>query len=562
MGQRFAPRSDDAAVAADLMAGLLTIPTFRPWRLPHNLRWSEDPFRNTNWVFNLHTLRWADPLRREGLRTGNQRMLRRYVELVRDWLDDNPYGAGRSRFAWYDMTVGVRAVALVCATTVVGDPGWLVSAMSKHAAVLSDPAEYRVRGNHALHQNIGLLALGCHSHRPTWSTRAVSRTGRLLAHAVDRQGVIDEGAMAYQYLNYIWYREIRTRMDICGLRAKGPFQRIPLMPVLLAHATNPDGSMVAFGDTNAKSAAATIQDTPAEYAASRGRSGPRPNGTFKVFTRGYAFSRTAWFDRQPGAQQSLAAIRFGPSFAAQAHGHQDAGAVNYFALGKQLLWQPGQYGGAGGAPRRYVLSNESHNVVDIPGLRYDAQAATRLVASRSTSSCDLVTIRSRALRGASWTRTMLHVKLANLLIVDDTISQSIPRTVVQRWNLARDRSVRVGLARAGTSGTGANLTLLWAGDRPSISLVKGRRSPTLLGWRSEKANQFVATPVVQAARRGAAVRLTAVLVPRAGRVDPSTVKVLRTVTSGPTRGVDIRVGDRRYRVTFSATSATVRLLEG
>jgi Heparinase II/III-like protein/Heparinase II/III N-terminus len=559
MDSDFVRRPDDAQVAARLLAGRLTIRTFSTWTLPHDPRWSEDPFDNDNWIFNFHTLRWADPLRREGLRTGNRQMLDRYVELVRDWVEDNPYQASRSRYAWYDMAVGVRAVTLLCATTVVGDAPWLRTSMSKHAAVLMDPAEYRGRGNHALHQNKGLLALGCYTQKPAWANLAVARTRSLLTHAVDAQGVIDEGSVAYQYLNYRWYLEIRERMERCGLTPEGPFERIALMPSMLTHATNPDGTWVAYGDSNAVSHATAIGGTTAEYAATRGQSGHKPGGTFKVYQRGYAFSRTAWFDQQPAGQQSLAAMRFGPSLSEQVHGHQDAGAINYFALGKQLLWEPGQFGGGGGAPRRYVRSNEAHNVLDIPGLSYDSEASAPLSVARSTSSFDLVTIKSHALRGATWTRTMVHVKVANLLIVDDKVTQAAQRTVVQRWHLGRDRSVGIGAGRADTSGSGANLTLLWAGDPPSLSVAKGVKSP-MLGWRSERANQFVATPVVQAARAGTTVRLTAVLVPRASRVDASTVRIVRTVSTSRSRRVDVRVGASTYRVIFNGGNASVRKL--
>ena len=471
------------------MDGYLTLPTFGRWRLPQNPTWNEDPFSNSNWVFQYHTLRWADVLRREGVRTNSSAMLDRYLYLVRDWVANNPYLKAKSKFAWYDMTVGVRAITLVCASPLV-EAGWLESAKADHARALSDPGQYRTSGNHALHQNMGLLALGCTSDTQSWIDLALSRSRTLLNRSVDAQGGSDEGSMLYQAANYNWYRELQTRIELCGVTPDPLFARVSLMPDFYAHAIQPDGNVVAFGDTSALQRASLIPGTTAEYAATGGASGPRPSRTFANFkNRGFIFSRSGWFDTQSAAAQSLAAIRFGPSKAVTVHGQQDAGNLSYFALGKQILWQPGVWGGAGGAPRRYVLANESHNTVDVPAATYDINATSPLSVSRNTEQLDLVTIRSTVLKGVSWQRTMIHFKSPELLLVDDRVTQKAGHTVVQRWHLGRDRSTKVAAGRVGTSGSGSNANFLWVGSNPKLTVKRGQKSP-LLGWRSETVNHF------------------------------------------------------------------------
>nr|WP_232523546.1 heparinase II/III family protein [Nocardioides sp. MAH-18] len=557
MGDNYTPTDRDADRAADLMAGRMTITPYGPWTMPPDPDWTEDPFQNSNWVFQYHSLHWLDPLRRVGLATNNQDMLDRYAALVRDWVVDNPVDAPPSRFSWYDMADGFRAIGLVClAATYVTEPDWLTAAIQTHAQMLSDPTRYASNGNHGLYQNLGLLALGCSLNVPAWRDLAVQRAQQLLEIAVDAEGVTNEGSVLYQTLNHRWYLQLGTRLDRCGLPRFPQLDRIDAMPDLMAHATQPDGNMVAFGDTSAEQRATSVPGTVAEYAASGGRSGPRPDRTFAVFQRGYAFSRSGWFDTEAANQQSLASIRFGAPKTTAIHGHEDAGAVGFFAYGSQLLWQPGLWGGAGGRERAYVLSDKAHNAIGIAGRDYDRTVASPLIAASGTDAADLVTVQSGVYRGATWQRTMVHAKGVHLLVVDDQVSQPTRRSVLQRWQLGADRLVTTGCGRADTEGPGADVTLLWSDDCPRLTVTTGQTSP-MLGWRSPRTNEFVAAPTLVARRTDRQVRMTTVIVPRFAARGPEDVQLLRTMDTGDRRLLDIRLDHRVVRIGFSSTGATV-----
>lgn len=585
MGPAFAPSSKDVAVARNLLNGYVSIETFKTWRMPMTggkvdlvkLTWREDPFDNPNWAFNLHTLRFADPLRRVGAGGGEgvsdadrAAMLDLYRGLLDDWIRNNPRNNPRSKFSWYDMAVGVRSIGLVCATTVVdADPaleGRLKASMATHAASLMNPKEYRVVGNHALHQNMGLLALGCHSGTDAWKDLALSRSKTLLMRSVDSQGVTDEGSILYQELNYRWYTELRTRIEACDIVPDPYFSNVDKMPDLLAQATGPEGTVVAFGDTSAKKKTQKIPGTVVEYAATQGMSGPKPaQPLFALFNRGYAFSRTGWYDTQPGTYtQSLAALRYGPGLSHNVHGQEDAGNISYFALGKQILWQPGVWGGAGGKPRKYVVSNQSHNTIDIPATSYDRGAVTTKSVTRSypentrDGAADLINVRTKALRGAVWKRTMIHAKQANFLIVDDYVTQKKSRTVEQHWNFGADRALKTSKGRAYTSGSGSNSVTLWVGKSPKLTVVRGQKSP-MLGWRSESVNTFIKTPMAVASKKGRTVQMTAIIVPRPSNVSAKAIRIIRSSKSGSKQIVYVGVGAKTYRVEFSSSFANVTL---
>lgn len=557
MGDNYTPTDRDVDRAADLMAGRMTITPYGPWTMPEDPDWTEDPFQNSNWVFQYHSLHWLDPLRRVGLATNDKDMLERYGVLVRDWVEDNPVGAPRSRFSWYDMADGFRAIGLVClAATYTTEPDWLTAAVETHAQMLSDPTRYASNGNHGLYQNLGLLALGCSRDVPAWRDLAVQRAQQLLEIAVDSEGVTNEGSVLYQALNHRWYLQLGNRLDRCGLARFPQLDRVDAMPDMMAHATQPDGNMVAFGDTSAEQRATSVTGTVAEYAASGGRSGPRPGRTFAVFQRGYAFSRSGWFDTEAANQQSLASIRFAAPKTTAIHGHEDAGAVGFFAYGSQLLWQPGLWGGAGGRERAYVLSDKAHNAIGIAGRSYDRTVASPLVAASGTAAADVVTVQSGVHPGATWQRTMVHAKGAHLLVVDDRVTQPARRSVLQRWHLGADRLVTTGCGRADTEGPGADVSLLWSDDCPRLTVTTGQTSP-MLGWRSPRTNEFVAAPTLVARRADRQVRMTTVIVPRFAARGPEDVELLRTMDVGDRRLLDIRLGRKVVRVAFSRSVATV-----
>lgn len=558
-GDFYAPRWNDQSVAEELMAGNLTLEPFGTWRLPDDPAWNEDPFYNRSWLFLYHAMNWADPLRRVGLATDNQAMLDRYTALMKDWLADNPITAAASSMSWYDMGTGMRAIGLTClAATYDEPPSWVLEAIDQHAAALSDPALYASLGNHGLHQNMGLLALGCSQDVSTWRDLAVQRASDLLTRSVDEQGVTDEGSILYQYFNYVWYGSLAHQLDLCGLPRIPQMDRVARMPDFLGFATQPDGNLVAFGDTEPVQRSSTIAGTVSEYATTEGRQGPKPDRTFAVYHRGYAFSRSGWFDTQTADEQSLASLRFGPPKSTAGHAHEDAGNLGYFAYGSQILWQPGRWGGAGGPPRRYVISNDAHNTVDIAGTRYDARATTPLVAAVGSKTADVVTVASRVLKGAHWRRSMVHVKGPEMLVVDDRISQGSSRAVLQRWQLGTDRKVRVsGCGRVDTSGPGSNETLLWFGECPRLSVAVGQRSP-LLGWRSPEVNMFVPAPTVVARESGRTVRMTTIIVPRPAGVGSSAVRLLSSRVDGDRGVAEIRVGGQVHRVAFTPSSANVR----
>ena len=320
--------ANSVAVADDLLRNRYKLASHPVVTLPANPRWNEDPLNSRNWEFNYHSLRFVLALTTAWAETGAQRYLDRAVFLLRDWQADNPRSAPRDPMAWNDHATAWRAVVYVCAAEILPPTSWLTSTLVRHGQTLADPSFYRTDGgNHALNQDVGLLEVGHHLGRTDWMALAARRITSLVGRSVDASGAINEQAVGYELYNYSRYVYARRRFAECGYPLGTVFDRVDLMPTFLAQATQPDGTYLPIGDSEAAPAAA-IAGTPAEFAATMGASGPRPASTARVYGAGYAMVRTGWGETRPFSDEVMLSIRFGP--ARIFHGHADGSAITLF----------------------------------------------------------------------------------------------------------------------------------------------------------------------------------------------------------------------------------------
>jgi hypothetical protein len=553
-GGGFTKGGGDAAAAKALMAGRITLYPHAAARLPANPTWKENPFKDPNWVFQLHTLRWADVLRREGIRTKNNAMLNRHMALLSDWVKNNPRKGAPSSYSWSEMATGIRAIAFSCAIASYGYKSGLVMALNTHGGALVNPNFGAQTGNHALHARLGLLVAGCVVPNPAWVRTARSRIDSLLRGSVDAEGVIDEGSTTYALSNYGWYSDAKTRIQACRIAPGPSFARLALMPEFFAHATTPERVYDQIGDSD-RTASSPITTSPhALYAATGGVKGTAPAAVYTTYQRGYVFGRSGWGTSRPFADELFYGLRFGPSLDSQMHGHEDAGALTLNADGRRLLFDSGRYKYDASDLTRYMRSRAAHNTVDVLGARYDRSAKTTLLTSKHTTGYDLTTVRVTALTGTTWDRTVFYSRTGRYLVVDDALVNKGGATMVQRWNLPENGTQTVGASSMSIDGPGADLSMFWVGAPPTLSVTSGRTSP-LLGWRSYKFGQAFAAPVAEAATTGSTGRFTTILVPRPDTGLDATVTDSSVVDGSA--DMTVTVGARSERVHLTATEATV-----
>jgi hypothetical protein len=553
-GWGLAPRWKDDELAAAVMRGRF------PFRggtlvLARNPSWRPQPGLDRSGDNGQHGLHWAMPLLREGMRTGDARMVNRFYGLILDWARDNPRARPVSPAAWEDYQVGRRLLTLVCAAAGPrGHEPAVRAVLATHLRVVSAPSGWHPVNNASLLSSAGLLAAGCIAGDRRAVAVAVSRFRSLGARLYKADGSDDEGAPAYTYANYLAQAEHDARMRICGVTPPREVRATARMPHFLAAATRPDGALEAIGDGGPTVLQAEdVRGTAAEHAATRGASGRPPAELFARFAGGYVFGRSGWGTRRPFGQETFYSVRTGAGNPRVLHGHADQTALTFFSHGAPLLVDSGVYRYARNAARAYVTSRRAHTSVTVAGLRSAAPAV--LARTRSGARHDLVTMQDRSYAAAKVRvrRDVFFSRTGRWMLVLDAVSAPRAVRVDQRWQLRPGRGTSVAPRSVTSTGSGADVALRWLGRPPVLSVargLRGARPEQWSGWNSAGYGRLTASATVQASASGRLVVLATVVLPVAegeavspgavtGSVRGSTVTARVRMPGGPLETVTL-----------------------
>ena len=531
-----APRPDDAERAQALLSGRVMVSSYPAQDLPEDIDWSKPALSTDNYEVWFQSLVWTDPLRREWLRTGDTRYRDRWVEILRDFVEDN---ADRSQpltmWSWYDHPMGQRATVLACATSELGLQPWLVDGLEEHIEANSDPASYIGIGNHALMQNAGLLAAGTALGDDEAVDLALDRTRRLLTIAVSPDGVSLEGSISYHGYNDAWWSEMLRAIEAAGQELPAGSERVALMDRFGADMTLPDGTVVNIGDG---------------FPTDRSDYDWRDARAFAVYAPGYLVSRTSG---APG--RTVLATRYGQPMKAMIHGHRDAGSLELWAFGTRMITDSGSYAYNGGFWRSWVRSPGAHSGVSANGADYLSEAQGRLVRAVRRNGYLTATFELPVLGGVTWYRTIKQSLDYGWVVVDDQLRAPASTSWVQRWQVPDDVDYQVLPARIDqTSGPGAKVSILAVGGAPKISVrsgVGGSRLYSTAGWRSYRYEEIEPAPTVELRAYGSSWHAVTLIVPRAYGETAKTVQAtdVRVTPAGAALTVRTARGSARTSIT-------------
>src|SRR5699024_11869105 len=109
IGKHYSKGPSTAQQLADLKEGTVTLPPHRSWQGDYT-DWQADPFKDLNWRFQFHTLRWINPLLWDAT-DGDEESKSEWKRIVRSWAEANiPPHRAQDKYAWMDMTDGNRAI--------------------------------------------------------------------------------------------------------------------------------------------------------------------------------------------------------------------------------------------------------------------------------------------------------------------------------------------------------------------------------------------------------------------------------------------------------------------
>jgi hypothetical protein len=419
-----------------------------------------------------------------------------------------------------------------------------------HGQTLADPEFYVQHGNHALNQNIGLLDVGCVLDRTDWMSLAARRIDALLVESVDEVGVTVEQSVEYQAYNYLRYTMARGRLEACGQPVSPAFTRVARMPEFLAHATLPNGEYVLIGDTDVRPAEAIV-GTAAEFAATRGASGPKPDSAVVHYDAGYLFLRTGWGEDRPFQDELHLSLRWGPRV--RFHGHADGGSVTLYGYGSRLLEDAGKHSYQRDRWRPFFTGRTAHNVVTVDDIEFNRGAPTKLLNLKVTSDMVDASVSVGGYGDVEYRRRILFSRKLHYLLVEDRLVSPVERTYRQLWHLPPDAGPLASADGVETRRQRGNLIIRQLDGSPSVRIVAGATSP-IQGWMSYKYNSRVPAPVVEYARSGRSVRFLTLIALGESR-SPARVAELDLQPDG--FEVVVAVDQGSERITVSGENSSI-----
>jgi hypothetical protein len=486
----------------DLANRMVILDGFDPVEVGSPVDWTIDPFGHPSWTLGFHSLNWLLPF------LGNPAARDDAREIVMEWVDANRLRDPPSPQSWSDHSTALRAGVLACAIAWLGREPWLVAATEEHAEILSEPGFYRWEGNHALDQNIGLHRIGCVLGRTEWMEVAERRATELAIDSIDQDGVTNEGSVGYQVYNFRRYGVLLEQVEACDRPIPAALLRRDQMPLMMAHATRPDGFYELLGDTPLMKSV-PVPGTPAEYAATRGASGPKPDRRVAVFGAGYVFGRSGWGEDRQFQEETFYSLRFGPGDIFRFHGHADHTSVTWHPRGVPVLIDGGFSGHENSSYRwRYIKSEAGHNVAMDREAEIMADHGTELEDLSIAADLDAYHLIGVPYEGVRRERQVFVVRDPPILIVrDDLASQGI-RTYDQLWHFHEDLAVTVDGPRARAEGPGVSVHLIQLEAGREMAVRTGETDPWQ-GWVSYGEQERSAAPALVATERaGVATFLT------------------------------------------------------
>lgn len=476
------------------------------WPLSLPLNWDADPFKDTNWRFQLQAWRMVDPLVLAWLQTGDTHYLDDALVFVEDWHSYHIEQRLPSQYGWYDMATGIRAMklAFLLDRAMRGEfeldvrgQSVLLELAELHVRKLLEPA-FLSTGNHGLFQVHGLVALcstvpylkSCggalayaETHMQDLLSRQFSSEGVHLEHSPEYHLFVS--ATVQGMLGSGWYKNFEYIQH--------------LMPEVQANRVwmlDPDRSVVAVGDSVASRYNLSFpagDDTCVDVSTYQSRC-----YLLQAFSKsGYAVVRSDW--AIPEVSSSM--LFFMASFHSAAHKHADDLSFDLFEFGERLLTDTGKSSYNSDKWRDFAVSTRAHNALEIDGRSSstrlaDAYGSALRQVSRQGDAFALEGVIQHANSGVTQRRRLFYTPRLWLLVVDDLAGASVA-TVTQWFHFAKQVQVTGPLPGPGAksvfdarlrSGRLVQLEQLLPGCPSTLSF--GSSSP-IQGWETESYGHLV-----------------------------------------------------------------------
>ena len=345
-----------------------------PWDITLPIEWGSNPFRDSDWRYQLNGWRLIEPALQEYEVTRDPSLIRSVMPYIRDWKRFNIDEKGVNRYKWYDACVALRALKLAYLILVsdrdrVLNPeerSFIIDIAGLHTKKLTDSKNI-VPNNHAFFQLHGAMAL-CRIH-PSLDgcDGGVQKVKQLFAHAIVQQfgkeGMHKEHSPAY---HFFVYQKIRKFLDT------GWYEGIDVLDEIeqkvLANAAwliDQNGSVIEVGDSSPRLRdIGHIQlESGAEDCVTIEAYTPACFGSRLFREAGFAIARSL----PPIPARNASLLFMSGAYHSKTHRHADDLAFVWMEGGQWILSDTGRYTYGDGERRAYTRSTQAHNTVDVDG---------------------------------------------------------------------------------------------------------------------------------------------------------------------------------------------------
>ncbi len=557
-------KAKERRLAQQLMNGQVDFGNGGTYTLSERPDWKAQSKADTSGNRHVNSLNWALPLLYRGVHKQNAAMVERFRTLLQLWIADHQ----GDRNKWVDASIygGLRTQTLVCAAQTLNDPVIAQAALADAARMLNsfkrDPSIAVGSNNTDLIRQTGALAAYC------WAGDAVQKeVAWRNVVSVARGTVMPDGSDVEGSPGYAMYMEnllsdVERAGTSCGLAPDEMRTLRGLLYAFVAQAVRPDFALASIGDTVNEAVRGNFGegDWRADWVRTGGTAGSPPTPVYTAFDGGYVFGRSSWRP-QAGKPDTFYSVRYTSNRPATPHTHDDGASMTIFAKGVDWIGDPGPYRyDNSSALRWYMKSRQAHSSFDISNVkRLTRTGMVTKLNSRSdaeTGGDDTTCVRDESWNTVAVTRCIAYVRSVDAFVVVDSVQaerakgpkrkRKIPRVLTQRWQLPPEVAAsNTGDSVVLTSGAAAmdiakSFTLQEGPERrwqDGSWVVQTARPKSTTGWFTgswgEKLPGSVLSREVRIPKRGGAVTMVTVLVPRAAgeavpvEITDSSVKITR-----------------------------------
>ncbi len=417
--------SDVVRRAEEIVQGIFRFDIGEPVHFGSSVQWDYYPSGYAEWAVRLNSFYYAVPLCQASLYTGDAKFADKCVELIKDWIYNNP--VGRSP-AWQPMAVSLRILhwiwiyhlLLFSPALSAKMASLLLKSFFLHGEFLVRHLEIDQANNHLLFNAAALIMLGTvfpeFKTAGRWRRVGLNLLQKYLPDLICSDGVYAERSSHYQLLVLDLLLKTALLLERNGhTLSSSILKQLHNMAEFLVSLRRPNGSLPMLGDSFDESDMCHLHDTlfvagaffkRADWCAvaghpslqalwvlgkdaikycldSIGLRAAKASSAFPV--GGYWIMRNA--PSQPVCHIVVDGGPFG-LYRNPAHGHCDALSFDFFYDGHSMVIDPGTYEYGNTRWRNYFRGTSAHNTVVVDGQEQSELWGKSRVGRMANATCN------------------------------------------------------------------------------------------------------------------------------------------------------------------------------